>query len=103
MSAQFVSPVKTHRVCAQKPFHPLNQIRPRRLHHQMKMIAHQTISVQLPSGLCANSPETFKEASPVRIVPEDFLAPIPPAHEVINSSLVLNPKLPRHDWHLCRM
>src|SRR6266516_401762 len=40
MPAQFVSAIKTHGVCAQQPFHSLDQICPRCLDHQMKMIAH---------------------------------------------------------------
>jgi hypothetical protein len=51
--AQLVSPVKPHRVCAEQPFHPFDQIRPRRLYHQVKMIAHQTVGVDLPPSLLA--------------------------------------------------
>ena len=51
MPEPFVPPVKPRRIRTQKPLHARHQVRPRRFHDQMKMIAHQTIGMHLPTGL----------------------------------------------------
>jgi hypothetical protein len=66
---------------AQKPFHPSDRIRPRRLDHQMKMIRHEDISVNLPAGLDARLGEGLDPAHaglPIRTVEQDRLAPVDP-------------------------
>jgi hypothetical protein len=78
MPAQFVPAVKTHRVCAQQPFHPLNQICSRRLHHQMKMIAHQTVGVHLPAALLAGGAQGREKALSIQMVPKNLFTPIRP-------------------------
>src|SRR5882757_3813826 len=46
-----VPPVKSLCVGAQQPFHSCCKVELRRLDHQMKMLAHQAISMHLPSSL----------------------------------------------------
>jgi hypothetical protein len=70
--------VKAHGVRAQKPFHSFDQIGPRRLHHQVKMIAHQTVGMHLPACLSTHCFERLQEPFPVQIVTKNFFAPIPP-------------------------
>jgi hypothetical protein len=96
MAAQFVSPVKTHRVCTQQPFHSLNQICSRGLYQQMKMIAHQTIGMHLPAGLLTRGTQGLEKTFSIQIVSKNLLTPIAPAHQMINSPLVLNSQLARH-------
>jgi hypothetical protein len=54
MPRQIVPPVEATGVSAQKPFHPNDEIGLGRFDHQMKMIWHQDIGVNLPTGLDAN-------------------------------------------------
>ena len=46
-------PIESSREGALQPMHPFNQVRPRRFHRQMKMIAHDRICEKPPSGLLA--------------------------------------------------
>ena len=94
--AQFVSPVKTHRVCTEQPFHSLNQICSRSLYHQMKMIVHQAIGMKLPAGLLARRAQGLGENffDPDR--PEKSPHADRPGSLEINSSLVLNSQLARY-------
>src|SRR5207249_6618138 len=93
--AQFVSPVKTHGVCTQQPFHSLNQICSRSLppdendcpssnRHEAASLSSRTLHPRLE--------ETFS----IQIVPKNLLTPIAPTHQMINSPLVLNSQLARH-------
>src|SRR5206468_10106330 len=50
MAAKAVSPVELLSVGTQEPLHARAQVRTGRFHHQVKMIAHQTIGMNLPSG-----------------------------------------------------
>ena len=90
MPVQFVPAVKTHRVCAQQPFHPINQICSRRLHHQMKMIRHETKRVDLPGRLRASIGQRFEKRFAVEVVAENILATVAAAHDVIDRSGELN-------------
>ena len=47
MTKQFVSPVEAAGVGAQKPIHPGNQVRLGRLDHEVKMIRHEDVGVNL--------------------------------------------------------
>ena len=47
MAEHFVPPIEAAGVSAQKPFHPGDQIGLGRLDHQMKMIRHEDIGVDL--------------------------------------------------------
>src|SRR5262245_18041746 len=96
MPAEFVSAVKTHRVCAQQPFHPLHKICPWRLYDQMKMIAHQTIGVYLPPGLLTGSTQHLEETLTIHVIPKNLLPSIASAHQVIDSPFVLNSQLASH-------
>jgi hypothetical protein len=62
----------------------------------MKVVGHQTIGVDLPTGFFTNFPERLQKALSVLGVGEYFLAPVAPVHEVIKRARVLDPKLA---WH----
>src|SRR5437016_5345793 len=96
MTAQFVPPVKTHRIGAQQPLHSFDQICSWRFYHQMKMIAHQTVGVHLPPGLLASCAQGLEKISPIPIIAKDLFTPIAPTHQMIDRPFVLNSQLPRH-------
>jgi hypothetical protein len=50
MTTRTMPPVEINRVGNQQPMHPVSQIWPVGLRDQMKMIPHQTIGMNLPSG-----------------------------------------------------
>src|ERR1041385_2649656 len=65
MTKQFVPLVEAAGVSAEKPFqpfHPGNQIRLRRLDHQMKMIGHEDVGVNLPTRLETSLAQRLDEA-----------------------------------------
>ena len=80
VSEELVSPVEPAGVSTQKPFHSCDQIGLRRLNHQMKMIWHQTIGMDLPVRLAAGITESFEETSPVKVVEEDRFASVTAIH-----------------------
>src|SRR6185503_5470212 len=94
-----VPPVEPCGVCAQKPLHSSHQIGLGRFRHQMKMIAHQTIGMDLPFSLQAGLGQCFKEPFPIRVILENRLLPITAVHDMINRSWVLEPKFSGHASH----
>ena len=64
MSESAVPPVEARGVGAEEPLHSGYQIGLGCFHHEMKMIAHQTIGMHQPAGLEAGRREGFKEAFP---------------------------------------
>ena len=89
-------PVKPTGVSAQKPFHPGDQIALRRLHHPMKMIAHQAIGLHLPIRLGASFPQRLEEAQPVGVILEDRLPAIAAIHDVIKGPGIFHSQLSGH-------
>src|SRR5579862_6309167 len=49
MARKLVPAIKSSGVSSQEPFHASGQVGFRRLDHQMKMISHQTIGMDLPA------------------------------------------------------
>ena len=50
----------------------------------MKMIAHQTDSMDLPIRLDARFAEGFEEPLPVSVIAEDGFAPVPAIQDVVH-------------------
>jgi hypothetical protein len=48
-------------VGTQKPLHARAQVAARRFYYEMKMIAHQTVGVNLPTGPAASLSQKIKE------------------------------------------
>jgi hypothetical protein len=84
--------VEPPRVSPQKPFHPRHQIGLRRLDHQMKMIVHQAIRVNLPTGLDAGFGEGVKEPLAIGVVAENEFATVTAVQDVVNRTGILNAK-----------
>ncbi len=96
MAEQFVPSVEAAGVSAQQPFHPGDQVRLRRLDHQMKMIRHEDVGVNLPARLGANLAQRLDEALTIHVIHEDQLAPVAAIHAVINRAGILDSQLARH-------
>ena len=91
-----MTPVKALRISAQKPLHPIDQIGLSGFHHEMKMIAHQTVSVHLPAGLGAGLSKGKEKLLPILLIQENKLAPITAAHQVIAGTRILNAQRSSH-------
>ena len=89
-------PVIAAGVSSQEPPHARGQIGPRCLHDQIEMIAHQTERMDLPFGLRTDFAQRRQKKSAVLIVDKNSLPLIASIHHVINRSLKLDPKFPRH-------
>ena len=100
MAEQLVPPVETAGVSAQKPLHACDQIGLGRLDHEMKMIRHEHIGVNLPAGLGACLAQGLDEPPPVRVVLADGFAPVPAIHDVVNRTGILDSKLAGHAGRL---
>ena len=91
MAEQLVAAVEPARVSAEKPFHARNQVRLGRFDHQVKMIRHEAIGMNLPARLAARLAQGLDKPLAVGVVVKDRFAPVPTIHDV-----VLNPKFARH-------
>src|SRR5438093_4956783 len=96
MAEQLVAEVEPSRVSAQKPFHARNQVRLGRLEHQVKMIRHEAIGMNLPARLAARLAQGLDNPLAVVVVVEDRFAPVPTVHNVVQSAGALELKLLRH-------
>jgi hypothetical protein len=63
----------------------------------MKMIAHQTIRVNLPLCLAASLSQGTQKPLPVCLVPENVLTPVAAIHHVINRPLIFHSQFARHE------
>ena len=97
MAEQFVTPIESHCVGPQKPFHAGHQIGARGLDHQMKVIAHQAPGVDLPVGLPTGLAEGLKKKLAVFGGAEDGFAMVATVHDVIDGTRILNSEFSRHD------
>jgi hypothetical protein len=102
MTRELVPPVEAAGVGAQKPFHPGDQIRLGRLDHQMKMIRHENVGVNLPVRLGASLGERLDKALAIRIINEDGLAPVAAIHHVVDRAFILDSQLAGHDGRVAR-
>ena len=70
----------------QQPLHPGHQVGLRRFQHQMKMMAHQAIGLNLPLGLAAGLGQGGQEHPADLLIAKDRLPAMPPVHHVVNRS-----------------
>jgi hypothetical protein len=70
--------------------HAFNQTRVGRFQHQMKVIAHQTISMHLPIGLLTRPGQRFEKILPIHVIVVNVLTPIPTAHHMMDRSRIIN-------------
>jgi hypothetical protein len=62
----------------------------------VKVVSHQTISVDLELGFKTGFTEGFEEKFAVRIVEEDVFTPVAAVHDVVKGPRELNSQLARH-------
>src|ERR1019366_594769 len=96
MTKELMSPVEARSIRAQKPLHASDQVGPGRFDHQMKVVQHQTISMNLPACFVARFAEGFQKTLPILIVLENRFSPVPPVHDVIDRSRILHSQFARH-------
>jgi hypothetical protein len=97
MAALLVPDIKAFGVNAQQPLHPDHQIGLGRFHDQMKMIAHQTVGVNLPPCLAAGLGQGNQEQPKVPRTAKDLLTAIPSIHHMINRSRKFTAHLAWHE------
>ena len=61
MTPKTVPAIELLSVGTQKPLHARAQVAARRFYYEMKMIAHQTVGVNLPTGPAASLSQKIKE------------------------------------------
>src|SRR5579862_5526818 len=96
VTEEFVPSIEPGSVGAQKPFHAVHQVGLGSFDDQVKVIAHETIRMNLPIGFFARLLQRFEEEFSVVIIVENVLPVIPSVHDMIDCSFVLNSKLPGH-------
>src|SRR5262249_37423550 len=96
MTAGMMPPVKVDRVGNQKPMHPLAQIGPMRLRHQMKVVAHQNKTQDHRIKTLCRLPKQLHKASAVSLVVKDRLTRIAPATQVIERIFKFHAQRPGH-------
>jgi hypothetical protein len=96
MPKRLVSAVKTLGKGAQEPFHPGDQVGVGGLEHQVEMVSHQAVTVNLPAGFLAAFFQSGNEPVPVLVVAKDRFAMIPAIHHVVYGSGILDAQLAGH-------
>src|SRR5438046_5634948 len=97
-----MSRVEPARIGVLQPLHAPHQVRFRRLKQEVIMVAHQHPSVNAPASHDARLAQRFEEQLPVLIAPENRFAPIPPRHDVIEGTGILNANAAWHTASLLR-
>src|ERR1700722_12037245 len=69
-----------------KPVHSFDQVRFRGFEHEMKVVAHQYISMDAPAGPLASLPESRQKGPAVLVVSVNGFPPIPAVKNEIDGS-----------------
>jgi hypothetical protein len=83
-------------VTAQQPAHACHQMALGCFHHQMEMIAHQTVGVNLEIRLLAGLGQSLEKFLAIHLVVENVLPAVPTTHDVVNGAWILDAQLARH-------
>ena len=81
-----VPTIESRGVSAKEPLHADDEIGLRRFHDEVKMIRHQAIGMNLPTGFAANILQRLDKTLAITVVVENILPPVAPAHDVIDRS-----------------
>jgi hypothetical protein len=92
MPEKFVAVVEPNGIGAQQPAHSFHQIRLRRFCHEMKMVWHWAIGMNLPASFRPSFGQSSQEIVSVNVRQKDVFATIPAAHQVVNGAWKL------HSW-----
>jgi hypothetical protein len=96
MAKQFVATVEASGVGAQQPFHAGNQIGLGCFDDEMKMIVHQAIRMNLPTGLRAGLTQCLEETEAILVIAENRFAAVTTIQHMINGSWILEAQLSGH-------
>jgi hypothetical protein len=91
-----VAAIEARGVRAQEPFHPGYEVGPRGFDDEMKVIAHQAISMNLPTGFRARFAQRFEEQFTIGIAFEDVFTAVATIHHVVNGAFIFNAQFARH-------
>ena len=89
-------------VNAQEPFHAGDKVGFGCFDDEVKMVSHQTPGVDLPAGFGAGFSQRVQEAVEIAVVPDDVLALIAAAHQLVNGAWISYPELARHAVNLLK-
>ena len=85
-----VSAIEARSVRAQQPFHAGDQVGLRCFDHQVKVVGHETVGMDLPTGLLAGLAQGGEKALAVLVIRVNVLPPVTPVHDVVNGTRVLD-------------
>jgi len=68
MPPMLMAPIESLGVGAKQPAHPGREIRLRRFHDRVEMVAHQTIRMHLPARLGAGFSQRPQKLTPILVV-----------------------------------
>src|SRR5476649_1908972 len=83
VTSEPMSPIEALGISSQEPFHSSDEVSPRRLQDEMKMVAQQTIGMHLPSRFLTNLAEQPQKLSSVILLKIDRFPSITPAQHMI--------------------
>jgi hypothetical protein len=96
MPEELVPGLEADRVGAQQPCHASHQVGLGGCNHQMEVIGHEAISVNLKTSLLARFCQSLEEILPIHIIEEDLVPSVTTAHYVVNGTGILNSEFARH-------
>ena len=96
VAEEFVAAIEARGVGAKKPFHPGYEIRIGRFDDEMKMIAHETIRMNLPIGLGASLGERDEKLFVIEIVAKDGFTMVATIHDVIDRAGIFDAQRTGH-------
>ena len=93
---ELVAAVETTGVGPQQPFHAGHEVGLGGLDDQMKMIRHETIGMDLPTGLAAGLGEGVQKPLTIQVVAENKFATVTAVQDMVNRPGILNAKFACH-------
>jgi len=89
--------IQPNGIGAEQPLHSLHQIGIGSFKDQVKVIAHQTIGMYLPTRFVTGFGQGPKKVLPINIVMKNILAPVSATHDMINGAGVLHSQFAWHE------
>jgi hypothetical protein len=96
MPDELVPPIEPRGVGSEQPLHTGHKIWLRGFRHEVNVVFHQAIGMDLPAGFLAGIAQRSEEGLTIFVIKEDRLTPISTAHQVVDGSRKLNAQRSRH-------
>ena len=84
MADELVPVVKPNRISALQPGHPSHQVGIGCFDHQMVVVAHEAIRVDLPISFLPRLGESFDKIEPIHVVKKNVLPTVSTAHDMVH-------------------